>query len=48
VITNVPGPRKPVYLAGTPIRAVLVWAPTLERELTALSRLGLKRRNTMR
>jgi diacylglycerol O-acyltransferase len=85
VITNVPGPRKPVYLAGTPIRAVLVWAPTsghiglsvsifsyrgevtiglmvdaalipdpeqivtqLERELTALSRLGSRRRNTMR
>jgi hypothetical protein len=28
VITNVPGPRQPVYLAGTPIRTVLVWAPT--------------------
>jgi WS/DGAT/MGAT family acyltransferase len=28
VITNVPGPRAPVYLAGTPIRSVLVWAPT--------------------
>jgi diacylglycerol O-acyltransferase / wax synthase len=28
VITNVPGPREPVYLAGTPIRTVLVWAPT--------------------
>jgi diacylglycerol O-acyltransferase len=25
--TNVPGPREPVYLAGTPLRAVLVWAP---------------------
>jgi WS/DGAT/MGAT family acyltransferase len=28
VMTNVPGPEKPVYLAGTPVRAVLVWAPT--------------------
>jgi diacylglycerol O-acyltransferase / wax synthase len=28
VITNVPGPRQPVYLAGTPIRTVLFWAPT--------------------
>jgi WS/DGAT/MGAT family acyltransferase len=28
VITNVPGPKEPVYLAGTPVRAVLVWAPT--------------------
>jgi diacylglycerol O-acyltransferase / wax synthase len=28
VITNVPGPREPVYLAGTPIRTVLFWAPT--------------------
>jgi WS/DGAT/MGAT family acyltransferase len=28
VMTNVPGPRTPVYLAGTPIRTVLVWAPT--------------------
>jgi WS/DGAT/MGAT family acyltransferase len=28
VMTNVPGPSKPVYLAGTPIRTVLVWAPT--------------------
>jgi hypothetical protein len=28
VMTNVPGPKEPVYLAGTPIRTVLVWAPT--------------------
>ena len=28
VMTNVPGPPEPVYLAGTPIRTVLVWAPT--------------------
>jgi WS/DGAT/MGAT family acyltransferase len=28
VITNVPGPREPVYLAGAPVSAVAVWAPT--------------------
>jgi len=28
VMTNVPGPPKQVYLAGTPLRSVLVWAPT--------------------
>jgi len=28
VMTNVPGPRETVYLAGVPMRAVLVWAPT--------------------
>jgi diacylglycerol O-acyltransferase / wax synthase len=28
VMTNVPGPKEPVYLAGTPVRSVLVWAPT--------------------
>jgi diacylglycerol O-acyltransferase / wax synthase len=27
VVTNVPGPRRPVYLAGAPVRGVLVWAP---------------------
>jgi diacylglycerol O-acyltransferase / wax synthase len=27
VMTNVPGPRQPVYFAGTPVRGVLVWAP---------------------
>jgi diacylglycerol O-acyltransferase / wax synthase len=27
VVTNVPGPREPVFLAGTPVRGVLVWAP---------------------
>jgi diacylglycerol O-acyltransferase / wax synthase len=27
VITNVPGPRDPVYFAGSPVRGVLVWAP---------------------
>ena len=27
-MTNVPGPREPVYLAGVRVRAVLVWAPT--------------------
>jgi hypothetical protein len=24
----VPGPTEPVYLAGSPVRSVLVWAPT--------------------
>ncbi len=28
IVTNVPGPQKPVFVAGVPIRAVLVWAPT--------------------
>jgi WS/DGAT/MGAT family acyltransferase len=28
VMTNVPGPRQPVYMAGTPVSGVLVWAPT--------------------
>jgi WS/DGAT/MGAT family acyltransferase len=28
VMTNVPGPRETVYLAGTAVRSVLVWAPT--------------------
>jgi diacylglycerol O-acyltransferase / wax synthase len=27
VTTNVPGPPQPVFLAGTPVRGVLVWAP---------------------
>ncbi len=28
VMTNVPGPAEPVFFAGTPVRASLVWAPT--------------------
>ena len=28
IVTNVPGPSEPVYLAGKPVSAVLVWAPT--------------------
>jgi len=28
IVTNVPGPSDPVYLAGTPVRGVLIWAPT--------------------
>ena len=28
VMTNVPGPKDPVYLAGSPVRTVLFWAPT--------------------
>jgi diacylglycerol O-acyltransferase / wax synthase len=27
VLTNVPGPRHRVALAGTPVQGVLVWAP---------------------
>jgi diacylglycerol O-acyltransferase / wax synthase len=27
VLTNVPGPRETMYLAGSPVRGVLVWAP---------------------
>jgi WS/DGAT/MGAT family acyltransferase len=27
VMTNVPGPPHPVYLAGTPVRGILAWAP---------------------
>jgi hypothetical protein len=27
VLTNVPGPRRPLSLAGTPLGGVLVWAP---------------------
>ena len=27
VMTNVPGPREPIYLAGTRVRSVMVWAP---------------------
>ena len=28
IVTNVPGPSEPVYLAGKQVSAVLVWAPT--------------------
>jgi diacylglycerol O-acyltransferase / wax synthase len=28
VVSNLPGPSEPVYLAGTPVRASLFWAPT--------------------
>ena len=27
MLTNVPGPRETIYLAGSPVRGVLVWAP---------------------
>ncbi|MGH2834953.1 MAG: wax ester/triacylglycerol synthase family O-acyltransferase [Solirubrobacteraceae bacterium] len=28
VMTNVPGPRKTIYLAGVPVKTVLFWGPT--------------------
>ncbi len=28
VMTNVPGPREPIYFAGGRVRSALVWAPT--------------------
>jgi diacylglycerol O-acyltransferase / wax synthase len=28
VMTNVPGPREPIYIAGSPVRTSLFWAPT--------------------
>jgi WS/DGAT/MGAT family acyltransferase len=28
IVTNVPGPSRPMYMAGVPVRAVLIWAPT--------------------
>jgi hypothetical protein len=28
IVTNVPGPTKVLYVAGVPMRGVLVWAPT--------------------
>jgi len=31
VITNVPGPKEPVFHAGAPLRTVLFWAPTSGR-----------------
>jgi diacylglycerol O-acyltransferase / wax synthase len=37
VLTNVPGPRAPVYLAGTRLRGVLVWAPCAGSVSTSVS-----------
>ena len=37
VVTNVPGPRAPVSLAGTPVARVLVWAPTSGHIGTSIS-----------
>lgn len=37
VLTNVPGPRAPVYLAGAQLRGVLVWAPCAGSVSTSVS-----------
>jgi diacylglycerol O-acyltransferase / wax synthase len=37
VLTNVPGPSAPVYLAGTQLRGVLVWAPCAGSVSTSVS-----------
>jgi len=37
VLTNVPGPRAPVYLCGTELRGVLVWAPCAGSVSTSVS-----------
>ncbi len=37
VLTNVPGPRAPVYLCGTRLRGVLVWAPCAGSVSTSVS-----------
>jgi hypothetical protein len=31
VLTNVPGPREPLYLAGEPLRHVMFWVPQSAR-----------------
>ena len=37
VVTNVPGPRQPVYLAGSKVDGVLVWAPSAGGTSTTVS-----------
>jgi diacylglycerol O-acyltransferase len=37
VLTNVPGPKAPVYVAGTQLRGVLVWAPCAGSVSTSVS-----------
>lgn len=37
VMTNVPGPREPVYLGGVQLRGVLVWAPCAGSVSTSVS-----------
>lgn len=37
VLTNVPGPKGPVYLVGTQLRGVLVWAPCAGSVSTSVS-----------
>ena len=43
VLTNVPGPRQVHYLAGTPLRRILVWAPpsgSISMSISILSYAG--------
>ena len=47
VVTNVPGPRSPVYLAGTRVRGVLVWAPTSGSVSTSVSIISYDGRVTI-
>ena len=47
VLTNVPGPKEPVYLAGTPVRGVLVWAPTSGSMAMSLSIMSYDGRVTV-
>jgi diacylglycerol O-acyltransferase / wax synthase len=47
VLTNVPGPTRPVYLAGTAVRGVLVWAPTSGSVAMSLSIMSYDGRVTV-
>ena len=47
VMTNVPGPQATVYMAGTPVRTVLVWAPTSGHIGMSVSILSYRREVTV-
>lgn len=47
IVTNVPGPSKPVYMAGVPVRTVLVWAPTSGHIGMSVSIFSYRREVTM-